>query len=268
MRACLYSLSMNRSGFPVGRRRAFTLIELLVVIGIIGLVAALGLPAMRGFGESNTIAAATRQLLDDTARARHLAIANRTTVYMVFIGPSVVDVDPSALGGRELKALKNLYLGQYTGYGVFANRKVGDQPGRTNFNYFGEWRYLPSGVFIDPDKFIKARARFSGSISNESRPFAYADFPVSVAGSTVFANLPYIAFDGRGQVVSEVSGSVPHDAVIPLLRGSVTYAKDGAKTPLKQYAKTEEKPGLENAYNRIHIDWLTGRARVDRPELK
>jgi prepilin-type N-terminal cleavage/methylation domain-containing protein len=259
---------MSRRRRLTGRRRAFTLIELLVVIGIIALIAALGLPAMRGFGESNTIAAATRQMLDDTARARYLAIANRTTVYMVFIGPRIVDVDPSGLNGRELKALKNLYLGQYTGYGVFAQRKVGDQPGQTNFNYFGEWRYLPSGVFIEPDKFIKARGRFSQSISNESRPFSYGDFPVSVAGSTVFANLPYIAFDGRGQVVSELSGSVPHDAVIPLLRGSVTYARDGAKTPLREYAKTDEKPGLQNAYNRIHIDWLTGRARVDRPELK
>ena len=64
---------------------AFTLIEMLVVISILGILAALVVPALKNFGNSNVTISASRQLLDDVARARQLAISQRTTVYMVFV---------------------------------------------------------------------------------------------------------------------------------------------------------------------------------------
>src|SRR5712691_13450154 len=63
---------------------AFTLIELLVVISIVGLLAGLAVPVVNNF-KPNVVAAATRQLLDDVARARQYAISQRTTVFMVFV---------------------------------------------------------------------------------------------------------------------------------------------------------------------------------------
>ena len=65
--------------------RAFTLIELLVVISILGIMAALTVPVLKNFAKSDATLSASRQLLDGVARARQLAISQRTTVYMVFV---------------------------------------------------------------------------------------------------------------------------------------------------------------------------------------
>src|SRR5437016_9874536 len=76
-----FTFHVSRFTFHAG---AFTLIELLVVISIVGLLAGLAVPVVNNF-KPNVVAGATRQLLDDVARARHYAISQRTTVFMVFV---------------------------------------------------------------------------------------------------------------------------------------------------------------------------------------
>jgi prepilin-type N-terminal cleavage/methylation domain-containing protein len=66
-------------------KTAFTLIELLVVIAILGIMAGLTVPVLKNFAKSDATLGASRQLLDGVARARQLAISQRTTVYMVFV---------------------------------------------------------------------------------------------------------------------------------------------------------------------------------------
>src|SRR5205814_6496498 len=134
---------------------AFTLIELLVVMAIIGLLAAIALPALKGFGKGTGMAGAQRQLLQDLGLARLSAINGRTTVYMVFVPTNIVDRlrQGPPTSANTMRQLTNLLSGQYTAYALLTKRSAGDQPGQESPRYISEWRRLPPGILIPPVKF-------------------------------------------------------------------------------------------------------------------
>lgn len=252
---------------------AFTLLELLAVIAIMGILAAVSLPAIRGL-KPNAKVAGTRQLLDDVSRARQLAISQRTTVYMVFVSTNFFN----GLSGADLNRVRPLLDKQLVGYAFLTLRSVGDQPGVRTPRYLSSWKTLPQGAYISLGKFWPGLTLTNTTLKPAGVPLLVPTF--SVTNNLVFPSehdpvsvpvwLPYIAFDAMGSLVRE-PGQEGQPELIPVSEGSVTFARDqDSKLALPQPPLvTERPPGntLEN-YSLVHIDPLTGRARVERRKVQ
>jgi prepilin-type N-terminal cleavage/methylation domain-containing protein len=276
MTASLHNMPERRA--RSGARAAFTIIELMVVIAIIGVLAAISLPAIRGMTKSNAMIAANRQLLDDIAYARQRAIADHTTVYMVFIPPHIVNpayVPPAGSDPVVMKQYTNLLGAQFTTYSFLSLRSVGEQPGRSTPRYLTGWRSLPNGVFIATNKF-NIPPPFTQPAPQPFRNFPVLNtFPFPLATNTITGTifLPYIGFDYLGRLVRfDIFDQPvpPIDEYIPLARGSIFYPRDSAGNFTNAPADVQENP-LNNSVNNsnvIHIEWLTGRAKVERQEVQ
>lgn len=255
-------------------RAAFSLVELMVVLSIIGLMATLGLPALKGIAHTNTMSSATRQLLDDLALARQSAISGRTTVYMVFVPPNFFQGAPiNLMTFDQKKQLTNLLSGQFSAYALLAKRTPGDQPGHPTPRYLTEWRNLPEGIVIATNKFVYyPSVQWARQANALLRPFSYNDsqgFPFPNSKSPYYA-LPYIAFNSQGLLDHLGPNPIYPDEYIPLAKASVFYHRDaqGALDFGPPDVK-EVPPGNSiDTYQRIHINWITGRARLEKKEIQ
>lgn len=257
-----------------GRARAFTLIEMLVVIGIIAALAVSAVPAIRSLSQSNTLASGSRQILDELALARQMALSERRTVYVVLVPPSMREhhqtieqqVTDSTRRQQMLRQFTNLVSGQYTAYALFTKRTVGDQPGRQTPRYLnGGWKRLPDGMFFATNRFGDLGRAWTNvanlQLNATSRVLPYGWFPFPAADSPEL-RLPYVAFDPSGRLVyDEQLKSTPPDAALALTRGSIFYAKDNAG---KYLLGSEPDVVATPRTNRIDVlvNRLTGRAHV------
>lgn len=271
---------------PNSSARAFTLLEMLVVVGIIALLAAASVPAIRSMSRTNTVAAGNRQMLDDLSYARQLAITGRRTVHMVFVPPTMrthfntvrKEVKNPQRQSQLLRQLTNLVTGQYTAYALFSRRTVGDQPGRQTPRYLTAWRNLPEGIFVATNKFLdlgdewtkEVDKRFSRQYTNRPLPFALFPFPTADAPEM---RLPYMAFEPTGRVFYEErtypTGRDQQDAWVTLARGSIFYPKSAnMRWAFDLSAPPDVVETPRSNRTDIRVNWLTGRAQVEEVKLK
>lgn len=286
-------------------RGAFTLIELLMVVAIIGILAVVGIPAISGLTRSNKSAVATSQLAGDLKLARNRAIAERTTVYVVFVSTNFTGlalsapVDGSsvpprptqadlALLARNQRLTEKLLNQKYTSYALYAERRVGDQPGRPSAKYITPWKSLPEGSFVAAREFTRlasAQDWKNTPIGDRPLPYGQFPFPSDTADCPSFP-MPYIAFNHLGQMVvptyfaPNLSPDVPvpglpEDEIIRVAQGSIFYPRDGSTgklvnetvgDPYQPAELTEVPPGSsDNQW--VRVNWLTGRAQIDKPQI-
>jgi type II secretory pathway pseudopilin PulG len=251
---------------------------MLVVIGIIGIVAAISVPAIKNMRTADMAAAATRQLQDEMSRARQFAMTRRTTVYMVFV-PGSFFTDPQFgvnYFPADWLAATNLLDKQWVGYNFITLRDVGAQPGQFQPRYLEEWRTLPEGTFVAGFKF--AQRNVSTTLKNSAGVplfgipgFAWTNnlpFPraETLSPTGTYPWLPYIAFNHLGQLESDLDAEL-----IPLARGHVIEPLDANKQPTFNPATLEEVPpgnSTNSAFTLIYVDRLTGRAHVERQKIQ
>jgi type II secretory pathway pseudopilin PulG len=238
-------------------RSGITVLELLVVISIIVLLSAVAIPALKGFGRSNTMASANRQLLDDFALARQRAINEHSVVRVIFV-PTYDDLMMnfkfSTTSERDRKVFTNIWTGGQIRYALYAERSAGDQPGRHNGRYLTGWRSLPDGVFI-PEWQLTQLLMDPAKV-----PFPTSDGLVN--------DLPHISFDDSGGVIRGNGLRKPEGEYLHLARGSVMFQRDNSGKVLSYDARENPVGNSTNNFNRVRIDGLTGRCRIERPEIK
>ena len=168
---------------------AFTLVELLAVIGIMGLLAAVGVPALKGLTGSGGRKQALSQVMGALEIARNTAISNGTNAAVIF-------PDSTFTAGEAYK---------YRSMAVVAwNPTNSSQPA----TMVGSWIVLPQGVSFFPNSLKTANLPTATNIS------------VRILTTPITASFPGVVFQSDGGLSEDLSQKPTNG--IAFFEGTVT----------------------------------------------
>lgn len=288
--------------------RAFTLTELLVVMAIISLIAFIAVPAFRGFGQENIIGSAQRQLQDDLAYARLQAIKNRAPVYLVFLQPPfqaeanfprelafahqrLLQLPQGSEEDRRfresaLRVFTNAFPLQHSGYAIYTEASVGEQPGVRRRRYLTEWRSLPEGALFPTNGVQIELPPFASGIpgrvvltnlSTLTVPFPVGPDRAGNALELPNVNLPAIGFDAQGRLYNFLpngqprgSGTTLSDRFVAVGVGSAVFSRKFGPGQTNQFdfdavPDVVETPRKNYTNHILRVSALTGRVKHQKP---
>ena len=229
--------SFITAAYILRRRAAFTLVEMLVVMGIIVLLLAATLPALRGLNQSESRRGAVGNMMGVLDRARMMAISDGLATYVVFSCPTDPTQINADLRGRA--------------YAIFED---GD-----NVTFIPTqktpWMSLPKGMAFKvkadvANDCISARfASLAPTPTDLSFPLTVAASPSGSGGNSV--QMPYWKFDATGAVTEQKY------LRLLMFPGSIDAGGNEVSTQVIGGSATEKGHLLEE----IALNQATGRAK-------
>ncbi len=207
---------------------AFTLIEMLTVIVIVGIILAVGIPALTSLMKSGGMNSATRQVANALTLARQYAITKRTNVRVVF------PYSGTTGGGTNLAP-------PYQSYTVVALN--GTTP-----NYISKWEHLPLGTVFMNDAAILGIPPRPCLDNLQTANFPFPTNTTAALGPGNSATLAFIEF--------RPTGAARNPGTFTITEGHMSGAN---VTPTSKNAGK-----LANVVT-VSVDNVVGRIQVTRP---
>ena len=214
---------------PLVQRTAFTLLELLAVMAVIGIVSAMVIPSLRGFGRSAALTNSGNLVTNMANLARQNAVTKNTMTALVVLGQQGSDQDFRAIAVLEYDPV-------------------------VGWSQSGAWELLPSGVVVD-----RTDSANSTFMVNSPQPFPFlkgakANPPVSFRGQQVANGNGYAA---RIFLPNGALQNPDKPAQLRLVEG---FYDNNRLT----YTRPDGQGGSANYYD-IAILGMTGTTKVSRP---
>ncbi len=204
---------------------------MIVVIAIIGIIVAVVVPSVRGFGQSASLTSSGNLIANLANLARQNAVSKNTMSALVLLGNQGSDQDYRALALLEFDAV-------------------------SGWSQVGNWESLPNGVVVDCNDTINC-----SFLANSPQPFPFLSRSGGLKNPPLlFQGKPVADGSGYAARIFLANGTLQNAEKPAQLRLVEGFVQNGRAV----YTRPNPKGGPSNYYD-IAILGLSGTTKVSRP---